>query len=88
MNRCDTNFAGSICPLVIFSRRSGAVVALTSLMCSRYAQTILRPLGETGTLVFMRLSAFILLCLGIQILWDGLAPLLTGVVRQGLLPGA
>ena len=63
------------------------VVALTILMCYRYAQAILRPLGETGTLVFMRLSAFILLCLGIQILWDGLGPLLASAIRQGVLPG-
>ncbi len=61
-----------------------AVVALTILLCYRYAQAILRPLGETGTLVFMRLSAFILLCLGIQILWDGLGPLLASAVRQGM----
>ncbi|RYF70951.1 MAG: MarC family protein, partial [Comamonadaceae bacterium] len=64
------------------------VVALTILMCYRYAQAILRPLGETGTLVFMRLSAFILLCLGIQILWDGLGPLLASAIRQGVLPGS
>ena len=47
-------------------------------MC--YAQQILRPLGETGTLVFTRLTAFILLCLGIQIMWSGVAELLHSVL--------
>jgi multiple antibiotic resistance protein len=32
---------------------------------------VLRRLGETGTLVMMRLMAFILLCVGIQIMWNG-----------------
>lgn len=63
-----------------------AIVALTILACYRYAHAILRPLGETGALIFMRLSAFILLCLGIQILWDGAGPLLTEALRQGLAP--
>lgn len=41
----------------------------------RYATQLLKPLGETGTAVFLRLSAFILLCLGVQIVWDGLSEL-------------
>ncbi|HEY6336142.1 MAG TPA: MarC family protein, partial [Alphaproteobacteria bacterium] len=28
-------------------------------------------LGKTGTNVFVRLSAFILLCIGVQIMWNG-----------------
>lgn len=63
-----------------------AIVALTILACYRYAQAILRPLGETGALVFMRLSAFILLCLGIQIMWEGVGPLLAEAMRQGMAP--
>jgi multiple antibiotic resistance protein len=42
----------------------------------RFATQLLKPLGETGTTVFLRLSAFILLCLGVQIVWDGLSELL------------
>lgn len=45
----------------------------------RYAQHLLRPLGEAGTLVFLRLAAFILLCLGVQIVWDGVSELLSSV---------
>jgi multiple antibiotic resistance protein len=39
------------------------------------AATVLRWLGEIGTLVMMRLMAFILLCVGIQIMWNGWAEL-------------
>jgi multiple antibiotic resistance protein len=42
----------------------------------RYASHLVRLLGPSGTAVFLRLSAFILLCIGVQICWDGLAELL------------
>ena len=42
----------------------------------RYASHLVRLLGASGTAVFLRLSAFILLCIGVQICWDGLAELL------------
>ena len=42
----------------------------------RYAERVLRPLGEAGTIVFLRLAAFILLCLGVQIIWEGVSGLL------------
>lgn len=48
-----------------------AAVALIVLFCLRYAAPILTRLGNNGTAVLMRLSAFILLCLGVQIAWDG-----------------
>ena len=42
----------------------------------RYASHLVRLLGRNGTTVFLRLSAFILLCIGVQICWDGVAELL------------
>ena len=33
-------------------------------------------LGKTGTAVLLRLSAFILLCIGVQIMWNGVFALL------------
>lgn len=50
-----------------------AVVALIVHLCLRFAAPILTRLGSNGTAVLMRLSAFILLCLGVQIVWDGLS---------------
>ena len=58
----------------------GAVlVAVTVFVCYRYADRVLRALGETGTNVLIRLSAFILLCIGVQIFWTGVAALLKTV---------
>lgn len=52
------------------------IVALVVYLCYRYADRILRRLGPTGTSVVVRLSAFILLCIGVQIGWNGLHALL------------
>jgi multiple antibiotic resistance protein len=46
-------------------------VAATIYVCYRYAEQIIRILGERGTNVVLRMSAFILLCIGIQIIWNG-----------------
>ena len=51
---------------------SAAVIYLTY----RYSGSLLQKLGRTGTMVLMRLAAFILLCIGIEILWSGLSELL------------
>jgi multiple antibiotic resistance protein len=44
----------------------------------------LRMLVEAGTSVVVRLSAFILLCIGVQILWNGASALLAGLPGPGL----
>lgn len=51
------------------------VIGLLLYLALRYAERLLRPLGEAGVLIFLRLSAFILLCLGVQIVWDGISEL-------------
>ena len=54
------------------------IVAVAVYLCYRYADRILRKLGPTRTSVVVRLSAFILLCIGVQICWNGLHTMLTG----------
>ena len=51
------------------------LIAVTILVCYRYADKMLRALGANGTSVLVRLSAFILLCIGVQILWNGVSAL-------------
>ena len=52
------------------------VVAVCVYLSYRFASRLISWLGETGTNVFLRLSAFILLCVGVSILWGGIAGLL------------
>lgn len=56
-----------------------AVAGLTVYLTYRFARQVLQPLGETGIVVLLRLSAFILLCVGVQIFWDGASELLKGL---------
>ena len=53
-----------------------AAMALTIFLCYRFAGRMTAWLGSTGTNVMVRLSAFILLCIGIQIIWSGYAALM------------
>jgi len=44
-------------------------------LCYRYATTILTKLGAVGTIVVMRIVAFILVCIGLQMMWSAWAEL-------------
>jgi multiple antibiotic resistance protein len=48
------------------------LVSFAVYFCYRFASRLLRVLGGTGTVVLLRLSAFILLSVGVQIFCDGL----------------
>lgn len=48
-------------------------IAASIYLSYRFAEKVLGFLGHAGTDVVLRLSAFILLCLGVQIIWRGLA---------------
>lgn len=63
-----------------------AVLALTILLCFTYADRIQRILGKGGTDIAVRLSAFILFCLGLQILWSGGSELLKSILVAGSAP--
>lgn len=53
-----------------------AAVAASIYVCYRFAGNLIAALGPRGTSVVMRLSAFILLCIGIQIIWNGYVALM------------
>jgi multiple antibiotic resistance protein len=50
-------------------------IAATIYVCYRFAERTVRVLGENGTNVLVRLSAFIMLCIGIEIIWNGYSAL-------------
>ena len=52
------------------------MIAATIYVCYRFAEGIVEALGERGTSVLVRLSAFILLCIGIEIVWSGYSALI------------
>jgi len=50
-------------------------ISATIYVCYRFAELIVATLGERGTTVMVRLSAFVLLCIGIEIVWSGYSAL-------------
>ena len=58
-----------------------ALIALSIYLCYRFAENIAHMLGQTGTSVFLRLSAFIALCIGVQITWNGVSTLLKSLLK-------
>ena len=59
--------------LVIIAGAIAGLLALaaTIYLAYRFAQSLTSILGRSGANVLLRLSAFILLCIGIQVIWDG-----------------
>ena len=53
-----------------------AAISITVFVCYRFASRIASTLGRNGTNVLVRLSAFLLLCIGIEILWSGYSALI------------
>jgi multiple antibiotic resistance protein len=66
---------------VLASLLAIVVIAATIFLCFAYADQIERLLGPGGTDIAVRLSAFILFCLGVQILWSGGSELLKSVIQ-------
>jgi multiple antibiotic resistance protein len=56
------------------------VIAVTIFVSFAYANRVQALIGPGGTDIAVRLSAFILFCLGVQILWSGGSELLRSVV--------
>ena len=50
-----------------------AILALTVYLSYRFAGDVIRRLGPTGTVILLRLSAFILMAIGVEILCSGLS---------------
>ena len=72
------NQAHGLHPLLVQSvaHATGVLlVAIAIFVTLRYAEPILRRFGATGTAVMLRMSAFILLCIGVQIIWNGASSL-------------
>ena len=51
-------------------------IAVSIYLSYRFAERIAEVLGDAAMNVVIRLSSFILVCIGVQILWNGLTTLL------------
>ena len=56
----------------IFALLGIFAICLLILICYSRADRLVKRLGKSGTEILTRLSAFILLAIGVQIMWNGL----------------
>ena len=61
---------------IIAALIGSALIALSIFLCYGFADRVARVLGPTGMSVMIKLSSFLLLCVGAQIVWNGTKALL------------
>jgi multiple antibiotic resistance protein len=62
--------------LTILTAALGAVlIAISVYLCYGYAHRLAAAIGTSGMNVILRLSSFLLVCIGVQILWNGVSAL-------------
>jgi multiple antibiotic resistance protein len=56
-----------------------ALIALSILLCYGFSERLAHILGATAMTVIMQLASFLLVCIGVQILWNGASALLASL---------
>jgi multiple antibiotic resistance protein len=69
-------------PLITGLLIGAFVIAASIYMSYRFAERIAAALGDAAMNVVIRLSSFILVCIGVQISWNGLSALLRSVLAR------
>jgi len=67
-------------PLIVTTFLGSSIIAVSIYLSYRFADRIGRTLGDSAMNVIIRLSSFILICIGVQILWNGLSALLRTLI--------
>jgi len=73
--------SGDLLPEAVGAVLGVLAVAAAIYLSYRFAHRLLGLLGDAGLDIFLRLSAFILLCLGVQITWNGCSALIAALPR-------
>jgi multiple antibiotic resistance protein len=61
---------------IVSAAVGAALIALTIYLCYGYASKLAAAVGPSGMNVILRLSSFLLVCIGVQIFWNGLSALI------------
>jgi len=56
-----------------------ALIGISIFLCYGFADHLAQALGDTAMTVIVRLSSFLLVCIGVQIMWNGIGALLSSV---------
>jgi multiple antibiotic resistance protein len=64
---------------IIAALVGSVLLALSVFLCYSLAERLARLVGPTGMSVILRLSSFLLVCIGVQILWNGVKALVASL---------
>jgi multiple antibiotic resistance protein len=62
---------------------ASALLAVSIFICYGFAHRLAAIIGENGMSIILRLSSFLLVCIGVQILWNGVKALLLALPGVG-----
>jgi multiple antibiotic resistance protein len=60
-----------------------ALVAVSIYLCYGFADRLAALIGENGMSIILRLYSFLLVCIGVQILWNGVSALIRSLPGHG-----
>ena len=66
--------------LIVAAAIGSAFIAATIYLCYAFADRLALLLGPTGTNVIVKLTSFLLVCIGVQIVWNGVSQLLRSLL--------
>ncbi|MGO9588429.1 MAG: MarC family protein [Candidatus Acidiferrales bacterium] len=69
----------SFLPVAIAAIVGSVLIAISIFLCYGFSDRLARVLGPTAKSVIMQLASFLLVCIGVQILWNGVRALLASV---------
>lgn len=75
----STHFRGFSVWNILAALVAMVLIAVSIFLCYGYADRLARILGRTGMTVIVRLSSFLLMCIGVQILWNGISTMLSSL---------
>jgi multiple antibiotic resistance protein len=78
----EPRHSGFNVPAAIAGLIGSLVIAVSIFLCYRFAEGLERLLGKSAMNVIMRLSSFLLVCIGVQILWNGVTGLLKSIGKM------
>jgi multiple antibiotic resistance protein len=75
----STHRYGFHIPTILAAVIAMSLIALSIFLCYAFAARLARVLGKTAMTVIIRLTSFLLVCIGVQIVWNGLSGLLSSL---------
>ena len=75
----STHHYGVHISIILAALIAMVLVAISIFLCYAFAGRLAQVLGKTAMTIVVRLSSFLLLCIGVQIMWNGISALLSSV---------